>query len=196
MSTALEKLDNIIVDLEKQSNEIEKSGNVLQKISNVESQIKKTTELTKEATEHLAGTLANYTDFIDTLDNKIESQNSILNNLKSETKKQISEFSHEFIEKVSVLRDESLNAHIDLRQDIERVNKANTLVNDSIKVVSEELCVYSAKNSKEQSEHYQKLETLLVEQNEKLSLNNKVVLFIASITTVLLPLLIYFTLSK
>jgi hypothetical protein len=191
MSTALEKLDNIIVDLEKQSNEIEKSGNVLQKISNVELQIKKTTELTKEATENLSGTLANYTGFIDTLDIKIKSQNSILNNLKSDTKKQISEFSHEFIEKVSVLRDESLNAHIDLRQDIERVNKSNAQLNESIKQISSELSSYIIKNSKEQKTNHDKLKSLLAEQNKKIAINNKIVIYIASLTTVLLPLSIY-----
>lgn len=191
MSTALEKLDNIIVDLEKQSNEIEKSGNVLQKISNVELQIKKTTELTKEATENLSGTLANYTGFIDTLDIKIKSQNSILNNLKSDTKKQISEFSHEFIEKVSVLRDESLNAHIDLRQDIERVNKSNAQLNESIKQISSDLSSYIIKNSKEQKTNHDKLKSLLAEQNKKIAINNKIVIYIASLTTVLLPLSIY-----
>ncbi len=193
MSAALEKLDNIIVDLERQTNEIEKSGNVLQKISNVEIQIKKTTELTKEATEHLSVTLANYTDFIDTLDNKIEFQNSILNNLKSDTKKQISEFSHQFIEKVSVLRDESLNAHIDLRQDIERVNKTNALINESVKQVAEELSVYKDQNSRAQEDNYQKLEQILLEQNRKLSLHGKVIFFVATITTALLSMNIYLT---
>jgi len=195
MSVSLEKLENVISDLEEQTQEIEQYRDVIQRISNVELQIEKTTELSKESAENLSVTLKDYTDFISNLENKIESQNSLLKEMKSDVKNQISEFSHEFIEKVSVMRDESLNAHIDIRQDIERVNKAHKDINEAINQVSEKLSAYSDKNSKEQEGRHQVLEALLLEQNKKLSLNNKVVLFVATITTVLLPLCLYFILK-
>ena len=103
MSTGLEKLDkldDIIVDLEKQSKEIESSANVLKKISNIEIKIHKTAELTITATENLSVTLSRYTDFISTLENKIESQNEVINNLTIDTKKQISGFAHDFIDTI------------------------------------------------------------------------------------------------
>jgi len=195
MSVSLEKLENVISDLEEQTQEIEQYRDVIKRISNVELQIEKTTELSKESAENLSVTLKNYTDFISNLESKIESQNSLLKEMKSDVKNKISEFSHEFIEKVSVMRDESLNAHIDIRQDIERVNKANKDINELINQVSEKLSTYSDKNSKEQEERHQVLESLLLEQNKKLSLNNKVVLFVATITTVLIPMCLYFILK-
>jgi len=192
MSVSLEKLDSVISDLEEQTQEIGQYRDVIQRISNVELQIEKTTELSKKSAENLSVTLEDYTDFISNLESKLESQDSLLKAMKKEMKNQISEFSHEFIEKVSFMRDESLNAHIDIRQDIDRLNKANKAINESINQVSEKLSAYSDKNSKEQEERHQILETLLLEQNKKLSLNNKVVLFIATITSVLLPLCLYF----
>jgi len=195
MSVTLEKLGTVIANLEEQTHEIAEYGNVLRRISNVESQIEKTTELTKQSTNQLSGILTDYTDFIHSINKKVESQNSVLKTLKSDVNKQISEFSHEFIEKVSVMRDESLTAHIDLRQDIDRVNKANTEVSKSIKQFSEELSVYSTSNSKAEEDRHQKLETILLEQNKNISRNNKIVIFIGTITTILLSLSLYFTLK-
>jgi chromosome segregation ATPase len=195
MSVSLEKLDSVISDLEEQTQEIGQYRDVIQRISNVELQIEKTTELSKKSAENLSVTLEDYTDFISNLESKLESQDSLLKAMKNDMKNKISEFSHEFIEKVSVMRDEYLNAHIDIRQDIERVNKANKDINESINQVSEKISAYSDKNSKEQEERHQVLETLLLEQNKKLSINNKVILFIATITSVLLPLCLYFILK-
>lgn len=195
MSVSLEKLERVISDLEEQTQEIEQYRDVIQRISNVEIQIEKTTELSKESAENLSVTLKDYSDFISNLESKLESQDSLLKAMKNDMKNQISKFSHEFIEKISFMRDESLNAHIDIRQDIDRLNKANKEINESINQVSEKLSTYANKNSKEQEERHQILETLLLEQNKKLSLNNKVVLFVATITTVILPLCLYFILK-
>jgi chromosome segregation ATPase len=195
MSATLEKLENIISDLEEQTQEIEGYGNVLGRISNVEIQIEQITELSKKSVENLSTTLIGYTDFIESLESQIESQNSQLSSLKVDTKKQIIDFSHEFIEKTSVLRDESLSAHIDLRQDMERVDKASNQVNNSVKQLSKELSSYKTQNSKAQDLIYKRLENMLLEQNKKLSLNNKIVFFIATITSTLLALSLYFSLK-
>ena len=195
MPAALEKLGTIISDLEAQTHEIAEYGNVLRRISDAELEIEKTSELTKQSTENLSRALTKYTDFIDTIDTKIESQNLTLNDFKSDINKQNSKFSNELIEKLNVLRGESLNAHIDIRQDIERVGKSNARVNALIKEVKGELSAYSNKNSKDLEERHNILESLLLEHKKNISLNNKVVLFIASFTVILLPLSIYFSLK-
>jgi oligoendopeptidase F len=193
MSVILEKLGTVIAGLEEQTHEISEYGNVLQRISNVESQIEKTTELTNKSTEQLSGILTDYTDFIHSFDSKVESQNSVLKAMKSDVNKQIAEFSHEFIEKISVMRNESLNAHTDLRHDIERVKKANTKVSESIKQFSEELLAYLASSSKTEEDRHQKLEIILLEQNKNLSRNNKTIIFIGKITTILLSIILFFS---
>ncbi len=188
MSVALDKLGNIISDLEEQAEEIGEFKNVIQRISGVEKEIEKTSEIAKQSTDKLSEILTDYTSFIGVLENKIESQHSVLKDIKSDLNNQINDFSHEFIEKVSVMRDESLSAHIDHRQDIEKVNKL-------ISQISTQLSEHSVKNSKIQEELHHKVEIILLEQSKNLSINTKIVIFIATITAILLPLSIYFSLK-
>ena len=192
MAVTLKRLESVISNLEDQTQEIEQYKNVIKRISDIELEVQKIIGLSNKSSLKLTELLSEHSELLNSFESKFNFQNSILKNIKHDTNKKIGDFSHEFIEKISVIRDESLNAHIDLRQDIERVNKDQKQIGDSIKQISEELSGHKIQNSQEQDERFQKLEVVLFEQNKKISLSNKLGILVSAVTISLLSLSIYF----
>ena len=133
------------------------------------------------------------TDFSSKIDSKIESQNLLLTAFKKEYEQKMSGFTHQFTEKVSTLRGESLNAHIDIRHDVENINKNINTLNKLIVNLREEFPIFITEKFEKSDEQYRKIEKQQQDQSEKLSINTKIGIFIAIIPTAILSLYLYLT---
>ena len=191
MAVELEKLGRVILDLEEQSRDIKQYKDVISRMSDVGLEIQKTANISKDSNDNLSKLLIQQGELLDESDKKFEFQNSVLAEIKNQIDEKITEFSHDFIEKISLVRDESLNAHIDIRQDIERNNKTQQQLDDSIKKLTEEFSAYKLNNSREQLKHYEKLEVIFLEQAKKISLNNKIGLSLTILTIIILFLVVF-----
>lgn len=174
MADALIRLGNAVADIEKQAQEIEQYKGILQKVSEIGNEAKKVNEHTSTLIDKQDELIGKNLKLIEDLKQNFEQQNKHFKNFEQITKNQISSFSHEFIEKSSILRDESLSAHIDLRHDIERVYKYQKKNEDLIQSVSETLNENFSNSSKE-------IEKIALGQNEKIKANKNLSILIVII---------------
>lgn len=172
MADALKRLGNAISDIEKQALEIEQYKDVLKHISDIKLEAQKTADQSTVLIERQSSVIADNLKFIEDCKGRFAEQHFLLEELKKKTGEQISNFSHEFIEKTSILRDESLNAHIDLRQDIERLNKSQKQLDNSMTETNELITKVITENSKELVNQLGKLDDMVLEQSKKIKWGN------------------------
>ena len=195
MAVELEKLGKIILDLEEQSKDIKQYKDVINRMSDISLEIQKIAEISKRSNSELSKLLIQQGELIHESDKKFESQNSLLENIKNQIDKKITTFTHDFIEKISLVRDESLTAHIDLRQDIERVNKTQQMLVESMKNINEGLSAFKLNISKEQLKYYQNLEVILLQQSKSISFNKKVGLLLIILSVTILSVGLVFVIN-
>jgi hypothetical protein len=172
LADALKRLGNAISDIEKQALEIEQYKDVLKHISDIKLEAQKTADQSTVLIERQSSVIADNLKFIEDCKGRFAEQHFLLEELKKKTGEQISNFSHEFIEKTSILRDESLNAHIDLRQDIERLNKSQKQLDNSMTETNELITKVITENSKELVNQLGKLDDMVLEQSKKIKWGN------------------------
>lgn len=172
MADALKRLGNAISDIEKQALEIEQYKDVLKHISDIKLEAQKTADQSTVLIERQSSVIADNLKFIEDCKGRFAEQHFLLEELKKKTGEQISNFSHEFIEKTSILRDESLNAHIDLRQDIERLNKSQKQLDNSMTETNELITKVITENSKGLVNQLGKLDDMVLEQSKKIKWGN------------------------
>ena len=195
MAVELEKLGKIILDLEEQSKDIKQYKDVINRMSDISLEIQKIAEISKRSNSELSKLLIQQGELIHESDKKFEFQNSVLENIKNQIDKKITTFTHDFIEKISLVRDESLTAHIDLRQDIERVNKTQQMLVESMKNMNEGLSAFKLNISKEQLKYYQNLEVILLQQSKSISFNKKVGLLLIILSVTILSVGLVFVIN-
>jgi hypothetical protein len=172
LADALKRLGNAISDIEKQALEIEQYKDVLKHISDIKLEAQKTADQSTVLIERQSSVIADNLKFIEDCKGRFAEQHFLLEELKKKTGEQISNFSHEFIEKTSILRDESLNAHIDLRQDIERLNKSQKQLDNSMTETNELITKVITENSKGLVNQLGKLDDMVLEQSKKIKWGN------------------------
>jgi len=172
LADALKRLGDAISDIEKQALEIEQYKDVLKHIADIKLEAQKTADQATVLIEGQSSVIADNLKFIEDCKGRFAEQQFLLEELKKKTGEQISNFSHEFIEKTSILRDESLNAHIDLRQDIERLNKSQKQLDNSMTTTNELITKVITENSKELVNQLGKLDNMILEQSKKIKWGN------------------------